>query len=498
MRQLYFSLTGKLFTCIITSLFFAKAVSQNVGIGTNAPHPSAQLEISSTNKGTLITTMTTSQRNAIINPATGLLVYDINKKTIYMFDGSNWLSLLYSNTDQNPAQPINPAGSSPGDEFGCAVSIDGDYAIVGAQNKRVGYPFNVFKNQGGAYIYYRNNGVWELQDIISAADGENDDYFGASVSISGDFAVIGAWGDDVGADANQGSIYIFARSGTQWTQQIKITAVDGLANDFFGHSVCISDSTIVAGAYGDNIGANINQGSAYVYSKTGANWLYMAKLTASDGASDDSFGASVSISDSYIIAGAYLDDVGANTDQGSAYSFYEFTNAGGWTSGQAYHQKLTASDGDADDYFGVSVSVFSYGLVIGASGDDIGANFSQGSAYTYFRSLLGGNLWGSQAKITAPDGAANDNFGISVSKSASVAIIGAYRSDAANGLLNTGSGYVFNSSGASASYRRKINDDTGMTDGYFGFSVAISASEVIIGAFGKNSNRGQIGFKNIQ
>ncbi|MBC7868087.1 MAG: hypothetical protein H7X88_11195 [Gloeobacteraceae cyanobacterium ES-bin-316] len=474
------------------------AFSQNVGIGTNVPHASAQLEISSTNKGTLITTMTSSQRIAIFNPATGLLVYDINKKTIYMFDGRNWLPLLYSTTDQNPPQFINPSNGVPGDEAGCAVAIDGDYAIVGAQKKRIGYLGNIFKEQGAAYIYYRNNGVWEQQDLIYAADGETDDYFGASVSISGDFAVIGAWGDDVGPDASQGSIYIFSRSGTQWTQQLKITAIDGQANDFFGQSVCISDSTIVVGAYGDNIGANINQGSAYVYAKFGANWLYRAKLTASDGAFEDSFGASVSISGSYIVAGAQLDDVGANADQGSAYSFYEFTDANGWTSGQAYHQKLTASDGEPEDYYGVSVSNSFSGLVVGASGDDIGTNFSQGSAYTYYKSPVGGNLWGSQEKITAADGAAFDNFGISVSRTTSLAVVGAYRTDA-NGILNVGTVYIFNAlGGSSPTFRRKIEDDTGTSDDYFGFSVAVSGFEAIIGAYGKYYNRGQISFKNIQ
>jgi hypothetical protein len=479
------------------SIFFTKALSQNVGIGTNAPHASAQLDISSTNKGTLITTMTTSQRNAISNPATGLLVYDINKKTIYMYDGRNWLPFVYSSTEQNPPQFINAGAGAAGDEFGCAVAMDDDYAIVGAQNKRIAYLGNVFKQQGAAYIYYRNNGVWEQQDAIYASDGEDGDFFGASVSISGDYAVIGAWGDDIGAEANRGSIYIFVRSGTTWIQLAKFISPDGLANDFFGFSVGISDSTIIAGAYGDNIGANINQGSAYIFELNGAGWNYRSKLTASDGGFDDSFGASVGISGAYIIIGAYLDDVGANMDQGSVYSFYEFTNPGGWTSGQAFHQKLTAFDGAAEDYYGVSVSVSSFGLAIGASGDDIGTNASQGSAYTYFKLPVGAALWGSAAKIIAPNGAANDNFGISVSKTTSYAVVGAYRADT-EGILNAGTVYVFNASGAFPTFRRKIEDDTATEDGYFGASVAISGFEIIIGAFGKYNNRGQIGVKNIQ
>lgn len=196
--------------------------------------------------------------------------------------------------------------------------------------------------------------------------------------------------------------------------------------------------------------------------------------------------------------GAYLDDIGANADQGSVYSFYEFTNAGGWSSGQAYHDKLVAADGNSADYFGVSVAISGSSLVIGASGDDIGANISQGSAYTYFRSPMLPSIWILPARITAPDGAANDNFGISVSKSNLYAVIGAYRQDGNGGLRNQGSTYVFNASGSSPSFKRKIEDDAGDTNGYFGFSVGVSGYEIIMGAYGKNSNRGQVGFINVQ
>jgi hypothetical protein len=338
-----------------------------------------------------------------------------------------------------------------------------------------------------------------------ASDGDTDDYFGRSVSISGDYAVVGAYGDDIGAEANQGSAYVFIRSGTVWTQQAKLTV--GLANDFFGFSVSISGSTIIAGAYGDNIGANINQGSAYIYTRTGTIWIYQAKLTASDGDFDDRFGASVSIIGSlpyqFAIVGAYLDDIGANADQGSVYSFWALTNPGGWISGQAHHQKIIAIDGDAGDFFGVSVSMSQSNInnqfiIIGASGDDVGANGDQGSAYTYARIPNPPFAWVAPAKITAPDGAANDNFGISVGRSLSYAVVGAYRDDGIGGTMNQGSAYLFNASGNFLFYKRKIDDDDGETDGYFGFSVAISGFEVIIGAYGKDNFSGRIGFLNVQ
>lgn len=493
---MYFRKTQNLFLLIMSLTICRRLPAQNVGVGTNTPHASAALEVNSTNKGTLITTMTTTQRNTILNPATGLLVYDIDKKTVYMYDGNRWLPFLYSNSDKNPATLMNPTNLLADDYFGYRVAIDGNYAIVGAYGK------NILANvdAGVAYIYFRNNGVWELQETIVASDGEAGDYFGASVAISGDYAVVGAWGDDIGADADQGSIYIFTRSGTNWTQQSKLNVLDGLASDFFGYSVDIADggSNLIVGAYGDNVGANTNQGSAYLFTRSGSTWSLRAKLTASDGELGDSFGQSVSLSGQFAAVGAYLDDEGANIDQGSVYSFYELTDPGGWTTGQAYQHKLLASDGEANDYFGVSVSLSGVNLVVGASGDDIGANTSQGSAWSYVRFGFAPFVYQFPLKLIAQDGAANDNFGITASTSSSAIVVGAYRDDNLDGILNAGGVYVYSISGPLRSFRRKIEDDAADTDGHYGFATGLYGYELIIGAYNKNNGAGQVGFINVQ
>ena len=107
------------------------------------------------------------------------------------------------------------------------------------------------------------------QAKLVASDGATSDQFGYSVSISGDgvYAVIGAYNDVVGASGNQGSAYIFVRSGTSWTQQAKLVASDGAASDNFGWSVSISadGAYVVIGAYADKVGANTTQGSAYIF-----------------------------------------------------------------------------------------------------------------------------------------------------------------------------------------------------------------------------------------
>ena len=195
--------------------------------------------------------------------------------------------------------------------------------------------------------------------------------------------MIGARYDDVGANSTQGSAYIFVRSGTSWTQQAKLVASDGVAGDFFGWSVSISADGVYAviGAYFDDVGANNDQGSAYIFVRSGTSWTQQAKLVASDGAANDWFGWSVSISadGAYAVIGAYFDDVGANSTQGSAYIFVRSGTS--WTQ----QAKLVAGDGATSDYFSSSVSISADGAyaVMGAYGDDVGAIAEQGSAYIF-------------------------------------------------------------------------------------------------------------------
>ncbi len=219
--------------------------------------------------------------------------------------------------------------------------------------------------------------AFEQTAKLTAADGGGQDFFGISVAISGDTAIVGAFLDDVGANANQGSAYIFVRSGTTWSQQQKLTAADGAAEDVFGVSVAISGETAIVGANEDDVGANGNQGSAYVFVRSGTTWSQQQKLTAADGAAEDVFGVCVAISGETAIVGANEDDVGANGNQGSAYIFVR----SGTTWSQ--QQKLTASDGVVEDFFGVSVAISGDTAIVGAFLDDVGVNASQGSAYVF-------------------------------------------------------------------------------------------------------------------
>ena len=219
-----------------------------------------------------------------------------------------------------PLQVLQPSGAGS-DLFGSAVAIDGDTMIVGAPRDDVG----ANADQGSAHIYRWTGSGWTLEATLTATGGAAGDQFGISVAISGDTALVGAHFDNVGANTDQGSAWIFSRIGTKWIgPDLQLLASNGAANDNFGISVALSGDTALVGAYVDDVGANANQGSAYVFTRSGSTWTQQAQLTATGGAAGDSFGISVALgggAGDTALVGASSDDVGANANQGSAWTF---------------------------------------------------------------------------------------------------------------------------------------------------------------------------------
>ena len=352
------------------------------------------------------------------------------------------------------------------------MAISGETVVVGAY----------FNDDGGsasgsAYVFTRSGSIWSQQAKLDASDAAALDQFGRSVAISGDTMVVGATFDDDSGDAS-GSAYVFTRSGGSWSQQAKLTASDAAALDNFGRSVAISGDTVTVGANGDDDGGS-GSGSAYVFTRSGGNWSQQAKLTATDAAAGDQFGGSVAISGDTVAAGASLDD-DCGTDSGSVYVF---TRSGSSWIQQA---KLTATDGAASDQFGASVAIFGDTVVAGASLDDDGGT-SSGSAYVFTRS--GGN-WSQQVKLFAFDGAAGDQFGISVAISGDTVVVGAYGDD--DGGIDSGSAYVFTRGVSSWFLSAKLGASDAAVDDQFGRSVAISGDTVVVGALFDDDRRQRV------
>ena len=346
------------------------------------------------------------------------------------------------------------------------VGLFGDTALVGARGAAVGTK----PDQGAAYVYVRAGSAWSLQQKLTAADGALADGFGNAVALGPDTALVGASGDTIGTVQSQGSAYVFVRAGTTWSQQQKLTASDGAMGGAFGYSLSLSGDTALVGAMGD-LSA---KGAAYVFTRSGTTWSQQQKLTAADGAASDWFGAAVSVAGDTAFVAAYGDDVGANETQGSVYVF---TRSGTTWSQQ---QKLTAADGAAVDDFGFRIALGSDTALIGAMSGDVGANANQGAAYVFARS---GGVWSQQQKLVASNGATNDFFGRSVGLVGDTAAIGAYVDDV-GANQDQGSVYIFARSGGSWAQKAQVTASDGSAGDYFGESLALDGSTLVVGAFG--------------
>ena len=345
------------------------------------------------------------------------------------------------------------------DYFGWSVAVGGDTAVIGAIHQ-AGY-------RGAAYVFVRSGVAWSQQAKLTASDGVVDDLFGWSVAVSGDTAVIGARGKA----SSRGAAYVFVRSGATWSQQATLTASDGVANDVFGWSVALSGDTVVIGAR-DKASS---QGAAYVFVRGAGAWTEQAKLTASDGATNDYFGGSVAVSGDTAA-------IGASGKEGARGAAYVFTRNGVAWSQQA---KLTASDSAANDYFGKSVALSGDTAVIGAEGEGDWEEAFQGAAYVFVR---GGVAWSQQAKLTASDRAQFDRFGGSVALSGDTAVIGA-----PGKASSRGAAYAFVRSGAAWSQHATLTASDGADSDRFGESVAVSGDTAVIGAYHLTQGTGRPG-----
>ena len=373
------------------------------------------------------------------------------------------------------------------DLFGGGVSIDGYTMVIGAR-----LDDDDGNNSGSAYVFTRGSTFnWTQIAKLTASDGAADDYFGRSVSIDGDTIVIGSPYEDV-YGSNSGAAYVYTRNTagsltSGWTQRAKLTASDGAAGDYFGHSVSIDGDTIVIGAWYDTDQGS-HSGSAYVFTRNtdgSFGWTQRAKLTASDAAANDNFGECVSVDGDTIVIGARWND-GQN---GSAYVFTRNT-AGSLTSGWTQRAKLTASNGAAGDHFGISVTIDGDTIAIGAWG----RTSYQGSAYIFTRNTAGSltSGWTQRAQLTASDGAASDMFGGNLSIDGDTVVVGAHGDDD-NGSMS-GSAYVFtrDTPGSLTSgwtQLIKLTASDGAADDRFsnnpflhGVGVAVDGDTIVIGA----------------
>ena len=300
---------------------------------------------------------------------------------------------------------------------------------------------------------------------IVASDAGADDFFGQSVAISGDYAIVGAYAEDTG-ETNAGAAYIYKRDGTSWVEQMKIQSSDAQANDYFGNSVAISGDYAIVGAYKEDTGG-VNTGAAYIFKRTGTSWAQEEKVQASDVDQYDHFGGSVAISGDYAIVGASAEATGGD-NAGAAYIFKR--DGTSWVE----QIKIQSSDVEGDDYFGFSVAISGDYAIVGAYkvGSDAGAS------YIFKRD---GTSWTQEAKIQSSDVESNDYFGVSVAISGGYAIVGAYLEDTGGG--DAGAAYIYSSKEEVSTVENVISSD-----------IALATNEWVNIGLHMNKQKGELSF----
>lgn len=285
------------------------------------------------------------------------------------------LPLIFASADETLSTQTKLLADSqtPVDNYGSAIDIDGNTAVVsGLGNRFRGYP------DGAVFIYVREGTNWTLQQTLGAHDEEPnaDDNYGQSVAISGDTLVVGAVTDSTAAFV-AGAAYVYVRDGTTWSLQQKLTAADPATFSGFGKSVDVTGDTAVVGAYGDD-DAGYGTGAAYVFHRNGGVWTQQQKLTASDAAADASFGLSVSISGQTIAVGApFVSSPGVNFS-GAVYVFVN--NGSAWLE----EQKIEARDITAGQELGYCAAISGATIVATAPGEVVGMH-TYGAVYIFER-----------------------------------------------------------------------------------------------------------------
>jgi hypothetical protein len=366
-------------------------------------------------------------------------------------DAASLMSAVRSASDMTPLIAVQQAELIASDHvscdyFGTSVAISGNTALVGAPWKTV----KGYLQAGAVYVFTRSGASWSQQTELCAADAFLYEKFGDSVALDGDTAIIGA--PEEGTDT--GAAYVFTGSGANWSQQAKLTSSDAAYFDNFGTSVAISGDTALVGDYPSG---QPKPGAAYVFARSGANWSQRAELAAADATAGDAFGASLALQDGTALIGA-RDQVVAGTRCGAGYVF---TGSGAnWTQ----QAELTGSDAATASSFGCSVALSGDTALVGADTQAVDGKSHAGAAYVFTGS---GANWSQQAELSDPADAANDMFGYVVALDGGMALIDRY---------------PYTGSGANWSPQSELAASDSITADQFGSAIALSGGTALIGA----------------
>lgn len=371
---------------------------------------------------------------------------------------------------------IVPDGLTEGALFGSATSVYQDSALIGAR---------YHNGVGAAYLYKKQGVKWNQVEVdhdnnpmtiavpltLTADDGQNGDEFGCAVTFNDNYLVVGAYRNDAGLN-DAGAAYVFEKNGVNenWEKTQKLTPLDRAANDYFGYSLAISGERAVIGAYGKNGQA----GAVYVFQKTVTGWEQKQKLTASASQGKDRFGWAVAMEGNTILVGAPAFE----NNTGRVYTFSWDVSDSSWKQASI----IEGSEKSAGDFFGSAIDISGNNIIIGAYGHKSKA----GTAIIFERK---NNAWEQAVDLANPDLmpenlAPNDQFGVAVSISGGLAVVGAVRNRMQG--VQTGAVFAFQLKNNSWQFLNKLTASDGMKDDSFGISVSTSERFTLVGATGRD------------
>ena len=371
---------------------------------------------------------------------------------------------------------ILPDDLSEGSQFGGAVAISEDYALIGAKYAGGAGAAFVFKKQGINWnqvnVDHDNNPVTTtIPLVLTASDGQTGDEFGCAIAFENKYAVIGAFRSDSGFN-DSGAAYIFEKDDVHksWVQIQKLMPEDQGANDYFGYSVAISGEKAAIGAYGKDGQA----GAVYVFQKTDTGWEQLQKLTVLSSQGNDKFGWSIAMEKDTIVVGA----PGYQNNTGRVYLF-------SWNaSDQLWKQTsvLEATEKSVGDFFGSALDISGNEIIVGA----YGKKDKSGTAIIFEKK---NNAWVQVADLSdtvqPPETfESNDQFGTAVSISNDLAVVGSSRSRTDD--MQTGAVFIFQRKDSSWHFLNKLTASEGKKDDRFGISVTVSDGFTLIGATGSD------------
>ena len=487
----------QLLTAIL--LFWVSALfsQNNISIGNNAPDSSARLDIQSTTQGLLIPRLTSAQRNAMPKKTLGLLVFDTDKHTVMMYNGSSWSALLFGDPSTLPPAYSEPPTQFFGQGYGCSVSISGNWAAVGAFGHHDQYENGEF---GAVFMYQKVNGNWTFRQLLKASDRAAGDRFGYSVSVSGTALIVGASLADLPAKADAGKGYAFRYNGSSWIEEKVMTASDAAAEDYFGTSVALDGNLAIIGApgkeYVNQPPTRNNEGAVYIwrYASFVPDWVQDYSDIWDQGIGNSKYGSSVSIDSATGIAA--IGAPGHYNNKGVVAIKYKQSNPE-WA--LTFFTNSISTGGQ----YGSSVSLKGNYLAVGSPYENgIGSIAGSGRVYVY---KLEFGSWNYHGDVAVTDAQGGDMIGAGVSLQDPYLVVGMPGKNV-NGFASQGQALVFKLGTVQGPFgstpgwirQRSITDGTSTANNNFATSVFVNAGNVCVGGYFYNQGNGKVAFINVE